>query len=326
MMHDSADMLSKEEIAERYRALGDDMAYFGVRPRKLAPTAFEEGYRAGLARHVRPRAADRFVRKWLHMRRQALSRRRAVSQDVTLEFLRTIDVSVCPVTLVSLTHGEVAPTDWSIDRLNNNGAYGVGNIAVMSTRANSAKGERSLAEVQQLSAGSETVHGLTPREWERMAATMYGACVVGGEPGTDFIRQVAPVPPKTFGFPMQAFQDLLVRVTQKLPEEPRFLAHVLESLPNNQLRGYAKRMVRMIEERAAGLQSIYDVWLDSALFDLYKLFFGFLGESTHGNPGRALCVGETVKPISERMLSELQLKTRGYLSNAAIRAKRRRRR
>ena len=57
--------------------------------------------------------------------------------------LHRIDVPVCPVSLVTLTHGERADTDWSIDRLNNNGAYAIGNLAVMSRGANTAKGARS---------------------------------------------------------------------------------------------------------------------------------------------------------------------------------------
>ena len=205
-------MSNKMEINERFRALGEDIASYGLALPDKPGRALIEGYRAGCAKHGRHRRADRFVRKWLQLRRHALERTRGVSEDVTVEFLRRIDVPVCPVTLLTLTHGKEADTDWSIDRLNNNGAYGVGNLAVMSTRANTAKGAKNLNEVWELSHGNSVVGGLNPREWARLLATMCGPCIVEGQEPRWELRQVAPVPPDTFGLPRQAFQAILVRL------------------------------------------------------------------------------------------------------------------
>ena len=177
----TSDTLSDGELIERYRTLGDDYASYGLKlPQPArnegyrARESLREGYRAGLARVGRPRTADRFVRKWLQLRHHALSRGRAVSDEVTVDLLRHLDVSVCPVTLATLTHGEQKSSDWSVDRLNNDGAYAKGNLAIMCTHANGAKGAKGLTEVRELSEGESAEEGLTPEEWARMAAMMYG--------------------------------------------------------------------------------------------------------------------------------------------------------
>ena len=95
MGKNTSDTLPDGELIERYRTLGDDYASYGL---KLPQPARNEGYRAGRERVGRPRAADRFVRKWLQLRYHALSRGRAVSDEVTVDLPRHLDVSVCPVT------------------------------------------------------------------------------------------------------------------------------------------------------------------------------------------------------------------------------------
>ena len=166
MGKNTSDTLPDGELIERYRTLGDDYASYGL---KLPQPARNEGYRAreslpegsraGLARVGRPHAADRFVRKWLQRRHHALSRGRAVSDEVTVDLLRDLDVSVCPVTLATLTHREQKSSDWSVDRLNNDGAYAKGNFAIMRTHATGAKGAKSMTEVHELSEGESADPG-----------------------------------------------------------------------------------------------------------------------------------------------------------------------
>ena len=302
-------MSNKIEIIERFRALGEDIALYGLALPEEADPALVEGYRAGRAKHGRYRCADRFVRKWIQFRRQALERGRGVSDDVTVDFLRRIDVPVCPITLVTLTHGERAETDWSIDRLNNNGAYAVGNLAVMSRGANSAKGARGLSEVWELSQGDSVVEGLTPQEWARMLATMYGPCIVEGKEPQWELRQVAPVPPDTFSFPRQVFQGLLAR----LAETPEPLPIFLESLPNNLLRTWTQRMLRMIRERSGELPAVTDVWFDDELFELFKKFFQFLCSCTDNHPLKVFERRPVHRQISQHMLDEMLLKSHGYI-------------
>lgn len=78
---------------------------------------------------------DRFVRKWLQLRLGAFVRGRSVAADVTVELLRRMDVSHCPVTRERLTHATRLDTDASVDRLNNDGAYAASNLAMMSATA-----------------------------------------------------------------------------------------------------------------------------------------------------------------------------------------------
>lgn len=306
------DTLSQVELNERYRALGHDFASYGLNLPEDATAALEEGYHAGLARQRRPRNADRFVRKWLQIRNHALARRRAVSEKVTVESLRRLDIAVCPITLVALTHGERKPSDWSIDRLNNNGAYAIGNLAVISARVNHAKGDKGLIEVQRLSEGGCSVEGLAPREWARMFATMYGPCIVEGQEEKLKIRQVAPIAPDTIGFPWQVFQSLLVEWVVRIPETPEFISNFLEALPNNQLRGQVRRMTRLIQEQLPLNDAHHDVWFDDGLFNVYKEFYEELKRCTENDPMRILRSQATPKRVTKKMLSELRFETRGY--------------
>lgn len=168
------DVLKNVEIE-----LGWDHAMYGCPlPESLGPIAYAE-YGLGKAHFAGTyRKADRYVRKWLQLRTSAFLRRRLVNEDVTPQFIELIDTSQCPVTLVALTHGELLDSDWSVDRLNNNGAYARDNLAVISTKANTAKGAKSFEEVLELSRQSEPSLGLKPREWLRMACLMFGPSVI----------------------------------------------------------------------------------------------------------------------------------------------------
>lgn len=95
-----------------------------------------------------------------------------------LPTLNFIDNPDCPITLIELTHGTGGDTDWSVDRVNNDGAYAEGNLVVMSTRANTAKGDKSLLDVISLTADGLTLPGLSVREALRMRSVMEGPCRV----------------------------------------------------------------------------------------------------------------------------------------------------
>jgi hypothetical protein len=80
------------------------------------------------------------------------------------------------VTLVELTHGTGEDTDWSVGRVNNDAAYADGNLIVMSTRANKAKGNKSILELSSLVADGESLPGLSDRETVRLRCLMEGPC------------------------------------------------------------------------------------------------------------------------------------------------------
>ncbi|SAL78590.1 hypothetical protein [Caballeronia telluris] len=158
--------------------LGWDYARFGrVLSDERANPDVIRGYKAGLCHFTTPqRHPNRFESKWLQLRLSALRRGRIVQTEVTPEFLKRIDVAACPITLVELTHSQLQDSDWSVDRINNDGAYAEGNLVIMSTRANTAKGTKAYGEICELATGRACDERLTTREWGRLRSVMAAAC------------------------------------------------------------------------------------------------------------------------------------------------------
>jgi hypothetical protein len=115
------------------------------------------------------------VRKWLQLRLHAWLRGRSVELvQVTPNYLQQIDVSHCPITRSALSSAALAATDASIDRVRNDAGYAAGNLAVLSTKANHAKGAHgfrsALRCVQQIEAQQlPGLDGLTASQWARVA-------------------------------------------------------------------------------------------------------------------------------------------------------------
>ncbi|WP_137917049.1 hypothetical protein [Hydrogenophaga sp. 2FB] len=95
------------------------------------------------------RASDRYLRKLLGLKRSAFERGIAVSSGLSADYLREVDVPVCPVSGVVLTHSTKEDTDWSIDRLDNSLGYVPGNLCVVSTRVNKLKGRAEFGVLVQ---------------------------------------------------------------------------------------------------------------------------------------------------------------------------------
>jgi hypothetical protein len=141
-----------EDIKELARKLGFDLFIYGMRVvRQDWPAGVLDGFLLAQSRYLPHRQSDRYQRKWLQIRLGALRRQRQVDASVTPAMLKQIDVEECPVMRCRLTHSTHSPTDWSIDRLNNDGAYASHNLAVISTQANLAKANRSFEEIFSLS-------------------------------------------------------------------------------------------------------------------------------------------------------------------------------
>ena len=152
--------------------LGWDCATFGVDVPDDANKLFCDGYRAFAGDSKRKASRpDKYVRKWLQIRYGASRRGKVFAPDVTPEYIEQIvpESGQCPVIGEPLTFGELAPTDWSIDRANNGRGYVRGNIIVISRYANEAKADKSLDEIYSLSARDYEVEGLKPGEWRNLA-------------------------------------------------------------------------------------------------------------------------------------------------------------
>ena len=159
--------------------LGWDYAHHRVAlpaPYATEPSPLRDGLRAGEATFgLRTLAATRHVRKWLQLRLHAWLRGRSVELvQVTPNYLQQLDVSHCPITRTALSIATLGASDASIDRVRNDAGYAAGNLAVMSTKANHAKGAHgfrsALRRMQQVEAEQlPGLDGLTVSQWSRVA-------------------------------------------------------------------------------------------------------------------------------------------------------------
>lgn len=159
--------------------LGWDYAHYRVEP--PAPygrqsSALRHGLLAGQAAFgKRCLAASPEVRQWLHLRLNAWLRGRSVELfQVTPRYLQQIETRFCPITRVELSNSTARDSDVSIDRVRNDAGYAAGNLAMMSTRANQAKGAHGFADamvvVRQLADRPLLeVGGLGAAAWRRIA-------------------------------------------------------------------------------------------------------------------------------------------------------------
>jgi hypothetical protein len=142
---------------------------------------FNDGIRAGCRHWPQRWEQSRHVRKWLLLRAGALVRGVPISAHVTPEYLEAIDVQVCPITRVALTHASGSNTDASVDRVDNARGYEPENLAVISVLANGAKAGQCAADMLKIVAGlaaeePSAVHqGLDAKQWARLATmTAFG--------------------------------------------------------------------------------------------------------------------------------------------------------
>ncbi|MDB5823915.1 MAG: hypothetical protein JWR21_2619 [Herminiimonas sp.] len=156
--------------------IGQDYAWYRLLLPDNVGATFVDGYRAGQT--ANPKTADRFVRKWLQVRTNAWRRNRHVNDDFTPELLRAIDAPACAVSGVTLTYGTGRDTDWSVDRIDNDGGYTRENILLVSTRVNHAKGTLTALDVMRIAypigdtplpAIPMVEKPLTKEEWTRLA-------------------------------------------------------------------------------------------------------------------------------------------------------------
>ena len=153
--------------------IGWDFAVYGLHFLDPVPKAMMDGYRAAKIQKVSKRQ-DRYINKWLYIRMSAFKRKRIVADHITPELIRVLDEGICPITREKFTYGTMADTDWSVDRVNNDGAYAIGNICVMSAKANVIKGSMDSQDITDLilnmmADNLTEYNGLNLFEWKRLA-------------------------------------------------------------------------------------------------------------------------------------------------------------
>lgn len=156
--------------------LGWDIARlgYGVLDYTTLSYSIRQGIAAGEIQFGRVKHLScRYARKIVQIRLSAYRRGIPFSTTtVTAEFLKEIDVEFCPITRDRMTHGVGLETDWSVDRVDNSQGYVRGNLAVMSTGANSAKDSLDLSRLGDQASSCtlrpKSGYPLSPEAWQRL--------------------------------------------------------------------------------------------------------------------------------------------------------------
>ena len=295
------------------RSLGHDLWVWRRDLPGSCSVGIAEGFAEARTRNVARRHPDRFVRKWLQLRIGAVQRQRVVTDEVTPDLIRRIDVVRCPITRVRLTHGELLDSDWSIDRLNNDGAYAANNLAVMGTGANRAKGSRSYEEVFALSGRQEPTAGLMPNEWLRMASVMLGPCFAVRPSDAPLIPLVAPLPNLSLRQTVQQVQYVFTHAARKQSGKNGLIKSFSKASSEERSVAKLRMAAEAMHQGLKGPAEPYDAWLAPHVLTRFTQWWDTLGDSARavaGEISRRLL--NSSKVPSER-LDTWNLSSHGYL-------------
>jgi hypothetical protein len=262
MGHSSA-LESEDEVRDAGRALGHDLYRHTLWDADPSwPEDVLEGWHHARGRAWRRKEAGYHIRKWVQLRLSARMRGRSVDALVTPQWLRCIDVNECPVLRIPLTHGLGLDSDASIDRLNNDGAYAPGNLAVMSTIANLAKGRRMFEEVLELSRRKEPANGLEAIHWLRLAALMLGPCFVTHPDSAPDIPMPVPLPNGTVRTAFQQVQFLFAFSAGRQTGKNKLVRYFKDACSDESSLFRLRDLAEIVHENLKGLAVCWDVWLE----------------------------------------------------------------
>lgn len=257
------------DIEEAGRVLGHDLYTFSLLTRQRQwPDAIRQGFDAAAHLGLRRQRSDRFVNKWLQLRLSAWRRGRLVADDVTPDLLREIDVERCPVTRMPLTHGALAASDWSVDRLNNDGAYAASNLAVMSVQANAAKGALSFEQVHARTLHGDASSDLTRAQWLRLAALMLGPAFATHPHAAPVLPLCAPLPSRAVRLALQQIQRLFTEQCARLADKARLVRELAHACETDSSRLKLAHLGNAVHHGLKGIHAAHerwDVWLQPAV-------------------------------------------------------------
>lgn len=255
-------------------ALGRDHALHGVTPpiAHLYPQSpLQRGWLAARGRPVRTPASPQ-VELWLSLRTHAWARGRSFEDiQLTPHHLAQLDTTHCPITRELL-----ADDNRSIDRVRDDAGYAAGNLAVMSRRANRAKGSRSHGALVEMAASAAAgpitrIGGLAEADWERLAVLTSFVTPLSHEAASQIPLRVLPPNRLRLFNPIQALQALVTRQLAT-PGWSARLSRLEALLPTDALRADFNRFLLALAPRvlaAAELQTPHEIrW---ALEDAWAL-------------------------------------------------------
>jgi hypothetical protein len=199
-------LIQREEKDKTGYAIGQDWAFYHQPLPDGADAAIYRGHQDSKARS-RGREIDRYTKKWLQLRYHAYFRERTVSDSVTPDLLRVLDLKFCRITQVDLTHGTQLDSDWSVERLCNDAGYAWGNLTIISRKANESRGSMSFDDIIKASQSTRVTNGLKQIEWMRYKNIVRGPYFWAGK-----VKGIEPIcmtmPRMVFIAPSQLLQDL----------------------------------------------------------------------------------------------------------------------
>lgn len=295
------------------RAIGHDLARFnlGFKAGNL-PVCVAEGMREVQAKNLRPAFSTRFERKWVQIRLNAFLRQRVTDRGVTPAFLESIDVDECPVLRIKLTHATGLPTDWSVDRLNNDGAYAPGNLAVMSTQANTAKAARSFSEVIQISQRACSFEGLEFCEWKRLACLMLGPCFADDPERVPTLPLLTPIPKSTIRLAMQQVQYALTLRAASQSGKNQLIRYFQPTARTECARVRFMFLAEAVHQGLKRVNSRWDVWLEPAVMNRLVEWRHTLDGQSWGHAGEIARQLTGARNVGTGRLKPWMLASKGY--------------
>lgn len=306
------------------RDIGYDYAKYGLGIPIDSPGAVVEGFKEGqhfFSKHHEP--STKYERKLVRLRLSAYRRNRVIDSMVTPTFLQSIDVKYCPITRIELTSGTGKDTDATVDRVFNGGGYAIGNITIMSQRANKAKGNLLPQQILEIAQhGDEHATGLNTIEWLRLA------CLTALSAPPDYPQSHLPLfvyPPN--GIFLSNGFTLIQQCTSAIAAgfiprkwDSEFRVSIDGKKAKKKFDEYFESLIGQISRRMRGLSNnelmwfaICDSWECELVFTRYIKFIELMDMQ---GISRLVSVStraqQSLKQLSANTLNSWSMKTRGY--------------
>jgi len=239
-------------------ALGRDYALHGLTPpiAHLYPQSpLQRGWMAVRGRPVRTPASPQ-VELWLALRTHAWARGRSFEDvQLTPHHLGQLDTTHCPI-----TREPMDADSRSIDRVRDDAGYAAGNLAVMSRRANRAKGQRGHADLAEMAASCAAgpitrIGGLAEAEWQRLAVLASFVTPLSHEEAAQLPLRVLPPNRLRLFNPVQALQALVTRQLAT-PGWSARLSRLEALLPTDALRTDFNRFLLALAPRVLAANAL----------------------------------------------------------------------
>jgi hypothetical protein len=204
--------------------IGRDWAFYHQSLPDNADAAIYRGHKSNQAHPPGRKEVDRFTKKWLQIRYHAYLRNRPVADDVDIALIKLLDRPKCIITGVTLTHGSLSPSDWSVERLCNTAGYAWGNLVIESQLANEARGSMTYEEIHLATKSKRATNGLSPQFWSHYEAMARGPNFWAGH--VKGITPIAfPTPRLVFFVPSHCLMEMVYWSVCHKDEKVRINAH-----------------------------------------------------------------------------------------------------